>query len=310
MTQKLALVFPGQGSQTIGMLHDFIALDAEIAADVCAEASTALGYDIAKVIAQDATRLDQTEVTQPALLVAGVIAWRIWCTRNDVMPAFLAGHSLGEYTALVCAGALSLSAAVQLVAKRGALMQQAVAPGVGAMAAILGLDLATVENICVDVANTVGIVQVANINAPGQIVIAGVTAAVTAATEEAKAQGAKRAITLPVSVPSHCTLMRTAATEFMQDLMAIEWQAPRIPVVHNVDVKTHIGSDEICLALQQQLFNQVRWVETVEYFAQQGVTEIIECGPGKVLTGLNKRIAPQLLVQDYTQSISSADLKV
>lgn len=292
MSHKLAIVFPGQGSQSLRMLDSYMAINSALVTQICEEASDVLGYDIAKLIAEDETKLNQTEYTQPALLTAGVIGWRLWQAEDHQQPAMLAGHSLGEYTALVCAGALTMDEGLKLVAKRGALMQQAVAPGVGAMAAILGLELAQVNAIC---ASVDGVVQAANLNAPGQIVIAGTKVAVEIAIEGAKAAGAKRAIMLPVSVPSHCVLMRDAADEFMHSLEAVNWQQPRIPVVHNFDVSSHTDAASICQALAKQLYSPVRWIETIEYFVQQGVTEIIECGPGKVLTGLNKRIAPQLV---------------
>ena len=291
MSNKLALVFPGQGSQTVGMLNGFYADNSSVVSVACEEAADVLGYDIATLIATDPEqKLNQTAYTQPALLLAGVIAWRIWQTECDSKPAMLAGHSLGEYTALVCAGALTLAEALKLVTKRGELMQQAVPAGTGAMAAILGLELPQVNDICV------GEVQAANINAPGQIVIAGTAVDVAAAIERAKAVGAKRAILLPVSVPSHCSLMLPAAEQFASYLQQVKWQKPLLPVIHNYDVSAHDDAASICEVLQKQLYSPVRWVETVEYFMQHDVTKILECGPGKVLTGLNKRIAPLLQV--------------
>ncbi len=300
MTQKLAFVFPGQGSQAIGMLDSFIADNHEIVSATCAEASDILGYDMAQLIALDPKQqLNQTEFTQPALLTAGVIAWRTWINENEERPSMLAGHSLGEYTALVCAEAMTFAEGLKLVAKRGELMQQAVAPGVGAMAAILGLDLEQVKQIC-----DAG-VQAANINAPGQIVIAGTAEAVAGAIERAKATGAKRAILLPVSVPSHCELMRPAAEQLASHLAAVAWRKPRLAIVHNYDVQSHDNAADICEVLHKQLYNPVRWIETVEYFIQQGATEILECGPGKVLTGLNKRIAPLLTVRAISESLGA-----
>lgn len=301
MTSKLAFVFPGQGSQSVGMINDFIAVNSAIAVSACEEAADVLGYDIAKLIATDAEQLNKTEYTQPALLMAGVIAWRIWQQECVEQPIMLAGHSLGEYTALVCAGALTFAEGLKLVAKRGELMQQAVAPGAGAMAAILGLDLAQVQQVCT------GAVQVANINAPGQIVIAGTTEAVAASIELAKAAGAKRAILLPVSVPSHCALMQPAAEKFASYLEAVQWQKPLLTVIHNYDVQAHTAGMDICNVLSKQLYSPVRWIETIEYFMQHNVTEILECGPGKVLTGLNKRIAPLLTVRAISESLG-ADL--
>ena len=303
MTSKLAFVFPGQGSQFVGMLNDFFADNPAIVNAACEEASDVLGYDIAKLITEDAERLNKTEYTQPALLTAGVIAWRIWQQECTEKPVMLAGHSLGEYAALVCASALSFADGLKLVAMRGELMQQAVAPGAGAMAAILGLELPAVEQIC---ANS-GAVQAANLNAPGQIVIAGTSEAVAVAIENAKALGAKRAILLPVSVPSHCMLMLPAAEKFMEHLQKVQWQKPLLPVIHNYDVQAHAEAKDICNVLTKQLYSPVRWIETIEYFVGHGVTEIVECGPGKVLTGLNKRIAPALVVRAISESLG-ADL--
>lgn len=291
MSHNIAFVFPGQGSQAVGMLNDMLGDHKDIVTAFCQEASGVLGYDIAKLITQNPEQnLNKTEYSQPALLTVGVISWHIWQQECTVQPKFLAGHSLGEYTALVCAQALSFAEAVKLVAKRGELMQQAVAPGEGAMAAILGLTLEQVHELC----ESVGSVQAANINAPGQIVISGKAIAVEQAIEQAKNLGAKRAIMLPISVPSHCKLMQPAADKFADFLAAVNWQKPLIPVIHNYDVKTHNSASSICEALQRQLYSPVRWVETIEYLVQQGIDEIIESAPGKVLTGLNKRIAPTL----------------
>jgi [acyl-carrier-protein] S-malonyltransferase len=299
---KLAFVFPGQGSQSVGMLDEFAIDHESIVNATTEEAADVLGYDIATLIAHDPLQqLDQTEFTQPAVLTAGIIGWRIWQSECTEQPAFLAGHSLGEYTALVCSGAMSFAEALRLVAKRGELMQAAVAPGIGAMAAILGLDLAVVNSICA----TIGDVAAANINAPGQIVIAGTAKAVDIAIEQAKTVGAKRAIMLSVSVPSHCQLMRPAAEQLASYLAAVKWQQPTIPVVHNYDVASHTDAIGICNALQHQLYSPVRWIETIEYFVQQEVKEIIECGPGKVLTGLNKRIAPTLNLRAITESLGA-----
>lgn len=289
--QKLAIVFPGQGSQSVGMLNNYNLEHPEIVAAACQEASDILGYDMADLIANDPQQqLNQTAFTQPAMLTAGVIAWRIRLQTQAALPSILAGHSLGEYTALVCAKALSFAEGLKLVAKRGELMQNSVPPGTGAMAAILGLDLTAVQTICT---KATGIVQAANINAPGQIVIAGEAKSVAEAIEIAKTSGAKRAIMLPVSVPSHCELMRTAAEEFASYLALAGWQRPQLPVIHNYDITSHDDAASICQALEKQLYNPVRWVETIEYFVQTGITEIIECGPGNVLAGLNKRIVPE-----------------
>lgn len=306
MLQKIAFVFPGQGSQAVGMLSPLIADNKALVDSICQEASDVLGYDIAALIEHDAEqKLNKTEYTQPALLTVGYIAWRIWQLDNELQPKFLAGHSLGEYTALVCAKALSFEDGLSLVAKRGELMQEAVAPGVGAMAAILGLELQQINEICAKINPDAGVVQAANINAPEQIVIAGNAKAVDFAIEQTKNAGAKRAILLPVSVPSHCVLMRPAADKFVKYLAAVKWQKPVLPVVHNYDVRTHDDADGICAALQKQLYSPVRWVETIEYFVQQGIEEVIESTPGKVLTGLNKRIAPALNLRSVNESLGA-----
>lgn len=290
MSSNLAFIFPGQGSQALGMLDPFISDNPDLVADICAEASAVLGYDMLELIAKDPEqRLNQTEYTQPALLTAGVVAWKNWQESCDEQPILLAGHSLGEYTALVCAGALTFSEGLQLVAKRGQLMQSAVPVGQGAMAAILGLELSQVEEICANVD-----ADAANINAPGQIVVAGTVAAVNLVIEKAKALGAKRALPLPVSVPSHCYLMRDAAEQLGDELRKLNWRAPKIKVVHNYDVLSHADSEGICNALERQLFSPVRWIECIESMVQQGANEFLECGPGKVLTGLNKRIVPAI----------------
>jgi len=286
---KIAFVFPGQGSQTVGMLQG-LAAKYPMIQQVFSEASAALDYDLWELVQTDPTgKINQTEFTQPAVLTAGVAVWRLWTELNVVRPIVLAGHSLGEYTALVCAGALSLPVAVRLVAQRGRLMQAAVPEGEGAMAAILGLTAPEVVTICRQITN--GVVQAVNFNAPGQIVIAGQKAAVEQAITAAKAAGAKRAMLLPLSVPSHCSLMRPAADKLALDLAQVTWQPAVYPVLHNFDVSTHSASEELINALVQQLFNPVRWIETIEKIKQSGVKLIIECGPGKVLTGLNKRIA-------------------
>lgn len=318
MSQKLAFVFPGQGSQSVGMLNSFIAEQPQIVDSICQEAADVLGYDIASLIAHDSEqKLDQTIYTQPALLTAGYIAWKIWQSECSEQPVLMAGHSLGEYTALVCAGAMTFAEGLKLVTKRGELMQNAVAPGVGAMAVILGLDLNIITDICNNVgaglrAGPVGnlgtadvLVQPANLNAPGQIVIAGMADAVELAINKAKAAGAKRAIMLPISVPSHCALMRPAAENFASHLTAVDWKKTWVPVVHNFDVVAHTNALDIINALQKQLFSPVRWIETVEYFVAQGVTEIVECGPGKVLTGLNKRIATAINSRAITESLGA-----
>jgi [acyl-carrier-protein] S-malonyltransferase len=257
-------------------------------------ASEALGYDLWDLVQTGAEdRLAETVVTQPAMLTAGVAAWKLWQNGGGVNPAMLAGHSLGEYTALVCAGALDFADAVLLVRRRAELMQSAVPADAGAMAALLGLD----DNVVIDVcARAAGgqVVSAVNFNAPGQVVIAGEKAAVLRAIELAKAAGAKRAIVLSVSVPSHCALMKGAADELAKNLLASNIRAPAIPVVNNADVLEYKSALQIRDGLRRQLFSPVRWVETVHYFVSNGVTRVVECGPGKVLAGLTKRIERSL----------------
>lgn len=296
-----AFVFPGQGSQSVGMLAE-LAADYPVIGETFTAASDALGYDLWQLVQQGPEdRLNSTEVTQPALLAAGVATWRAFTAKSDFMPAFMAGHSLGEYTALVCAGAIGFEDAVRLVEFRGKAMQEAVPAGTGAMAAILGLDDDVVRAAC-DEAAQGEVVSAVNFNSPGQVVIAGNKAAVERAIEIAKEKGAKRAMELPVSVPSHCALMRPAADAMSGRLAETDIAAPKIPVIHNVDVQAHSAPDEIRQALVAQLHSPVRWVETVQKMAAQGVTGLIECGPGKVLAGLNRRIDRGMDVMAVTDS--------
>lgn len=289
---NLAFVFPGQGSQSVGMLAQ-LAETYPVVKDTFAEASAVLGFDLWDLVANGPdTDLNKTQNTQPAMLAAGVAVWRVWCEQSQVRPAFMAGHSLGEYTALVCSGAMAFADAIRLVAERGRLMQEAVPAGVGAMAAIIGLDDQQVVEGCAEAANG-QVVAAANYNAPGQVVIAGETAAVERAMETLKAKGAKRALPLPVSVPSHCLLMQTAAEQLDQVLQTLDVKQPEVTLIHNADVQSHPQADELRLALKQQLFMPVRWVECVAAMHAQGVTQFVECGPGKVLLGLNKRIAAE-----------------
>lgn len=286
---SLAFVFPGQGSQSIGMLSQLATEFPQVQATF-SEASDALGYDLWDLVSSDPEQLlNQTDHTQPAMLTSGIAVWRSWQSVSDLQPAYLAGHSLGEYTALVAAGALDFSDAIKLVEQRGQFMQQAVPAGQGAMAAILGLDDDVVIAICAEAAAK-GVAEAVNFNSPGQVVIAGDTDAINSAIELAKEQGAKRALLLPVSVPSHCALMKPAAQQLAASLVDISIQTPIIPVIHNVSVSSVDDESEIKRLLAQQLYNPVRWVETVQWFAQQGVTALVECGPGKVLAGLTKRI--------------------
>jgi [acyl-carrier-protein] S-malonyltransferase len=287
---KFACVFPGQGSQSVGMMADFIEQYDEVRL-LFARASDALGYDLVKLVEDGpAEQLNKTECTQPAMLTAGVAAWKVLRMHTDEKPAMLAGHSLGEYSALVCAGALQFEDAVKLVAERGRLMQSAVPEGVGAMAAILGLDDDTVKTVCEQASSGSLIVQPVNFNSPGQVVIAGHNEAVERAMELARDAKAKRALKLPVSVPSHSALMTDAARQLGEKLAAIEIRAPEIPVYQNVDAAVHSDPAEIADGLQKQLYNPVLWVATVENMVAQGIDATVECGPGKVLAGLNKRI--------------------
>lgn len=289
MNQTLAFVFPGQGSQHLGMLTE-LAGQHSIIQDTFAEASAALGYDLWALVQQGPEEdLNRTDKTQPALLTAGVALWRLWIEQGGERPALMAGHSLGEYSALVCAGALSLADAAVLVKRRGEFMQQAVPAGEGAMAAILGLDDDKVEAAC-ETASQGEVVAAVNFNSPGQIVIAGQAAAVARAIALCKEAGAKRAIELPVSVPSHCALMRPAAEQLQAALETVELRMPQVPVIQNVAARAAADLAELRSNLVAQLYSPVRWTDTVQSMAQQGVETLIECGPGKVLSGLNKRI--------------------
>jgi len=286
---SLAFVFPGQGSQSLAMLSELAAQFPEVQ-QTFAEASDALDYDLWDLVSNGPVEeLNQTDKTQPAMLAAGIAVWRCWQKATDIKPTYFAGHSLGEYTALVASGSLGFADAIKLVSQRGQFMQQAVPAGEGAMAAILGLDDDAVRALC-DEAAALGVVEAVNFNSPGQVVIAGSVDAVNKAIELAKEKGAKRALLLPVSVPSHCALMKPAAENLSSVLAGITVSAPQTPVIHNVSVTSSSDSDEIKILLAQQLHSPVRWVETVQFLAQQGVDTIIECGPGKVLAGLTKRI--------------------
>ena len=290
MSSSLAFVFPGQGSQAVGMLAELGAQHATIR-ETFAEASAALGYDLWALTQEGpAELLNQTDKTQPAILTASVALWRLWQAEGGAQPAFVAGHSLGEYSALVAAGSLAFADAVKLVELRGQLMQQAVPAGQGGMAAILGLDDDTVRAACAEAAQG-EVVSAVNFNAPGQVVIAGAAAAVARAIEACKARGAKRAMALPVSVPSHCELMRPAAEKFAAAVEGIAWQVPQIAIVQNASAQVPADLAVLKQDLLQQLYSPVRWVESVALLAERGVTELVECGPGKVLGGLNKRCA-------------------
>lgn len=292
MTEKnynLAFVFPGQGSQAMGMLSELAINHAEVET-VFTQASEVIGHDLWQIVCQGPEAvLNQTQFTQPAMLSAGVAVWQIWCKQNPVRPAWMAGHSLGEYTALVCANAIAFKDAIRLVYSRGKLMQEAVPDGTGAMAAILGLEDHDVVNICHETAGD-EVVSAVNFNAPGQVVIAGHRQAVERAINALKQAGAKKTVMLPVSVPSHCALMKPAAEKLMVELENIQINPPDVALIHNVDVSSHTAPEVIRNALKEQLYKPVRWVDSIKFMHEQGVDCFVECGPGKVLIGLNKRI--------------------
>lgn len=306
MTQ-FAFVFPGQGSQTVGMLTE-LAASYPLVEETFREASDALGYDLWQLVSQGpAEELNKTWQTQPALLAASVAIYRIWQQQGGEQPRLMAGHSLGEYSALVCAGVINFADAVKLVELRGKLMQEAVPEGTGAMQAIIGLDDAAIRKACEESAQG-QVVSPVNFNSPGQVVIAGNKDAVERAGAACKAAGAKRALPLPVSVPSHCALMKPAADKLAVALESIIFNAPAVPVINNVDVKAETDAAAIRHALVRQLYSPVRWTESVEAMAAQGVTQLLEMGPGKVLTGLTKRIVDSLTAAavNDTASLSAA----
>ena len=300
---KFAIIFPGQGSQAVGMLAE-LAEHFDVVKHTFAEASEVLGYDLWTLVQNGpAEDLNQTDRTQPALLTASVAIWRVWQEQGGEQPAVLAGHSLGEYSALVCAGVIDFKEAIKLVELRGQLMQEAVPAGVGAMSAIIGLDNDSIAKACEDAAQD-QIVSPVNFNSPGQVVIAGNKEAVERANVLCKEAGAKRALPLPVSVPSHCALMKPAADKLAVALEAIEFNAPSIPVINNADVQTESDPVAIKLALVKQLYGPVRWTESVERMANEGIEQLLEMGPGKVLTGLTKRINRALSSAVVNDSVS------
>ena len=301
--KKFAMVFPGQGSQTVGMLAE-LAGDYPIVQETFKQASEVLGYDLWQLVQEGpAEELNKTWQTQPALLTASVAVYRVWQQKYpELKPEVVAGHSLGEYSALVCAGVLDFQDAVKLVELRGKLMQQAVPEGTGAMYAIIGLDNDAIINACKQ-AEQGEVVSAVNFNSPGQVVIAGAKAAVERAAALCKEAGAKRALPLAVSVPSHCTLMKPAADQLSVSLESITLKAPVVAVLNNVDVKAETDAVAIRNALVRQLYSPVRWTETVEKMAQNGVEVLVEVGPGKVLNGLTKRIV------DSLQAVSVNDVK-
>jgi [acyl-carrier-protein] S-malonyltransferase len=285
----LAFVFPGQGSQSVGMMNA-LAVEFPVVKETFAEASQALGKDLWQLVERGPeANLNQTEITQPVMLAAGVATWRAWLAAKGPRPGFMAGHSLGEYSALVCAGSIDFSEAMKLVADRGRFMQQAVPAGQGGIAAILGLDDDSVRKLCQQAAQD-EVLDAVNFNSPGQVVIAGTAAAVARAVEQSKAAGAKRAVLLPMSVPAHCRLMHPAARQMVERLKQAEIRSPQIPVIHNAHVQAESDPGAIRNALARQIESPVRWVETIHKMAAAGVTRIVECGPGKVLTGLNRCI--------------------
>ncbi|MGK0298724.1 MAG: [acyl-carrier-protein] S-malonyltransferase [Gammaproteobacteria bacterium] len=290
---SLAFVFPGQGSQSVGMLRDFAAQENIISATY-SEASDLLGYDLWDVVQNGPeTELNRTDITQPALLAAGVAIWRLWCKYEGAKPDHMAGHSLGEYTALVCSGAIKFEDAITLVRDRGIYMQSAVSIGDGAMAAIIGIERDTIENVCI-AAGDAGIVSAANFNSPVQTVIAGQKDAVNRAMVLAKEAGAKRVLLLPISVPSHCSLMIPAADQLRDRLDEINITDASIAVIQNVDARSHILADEIKLALVKQLHQPVLWVDTIQRLSDLNCRSVIESGPEKVLSRLIKRICKDI----------------
>lgn len=299
-----AFIFPGQGSQSVGMLADLNATY-PIVKQTFEQASDILNYDLWQLTQNGPKEtLNQTEKTQPALLAASVALWRIWQDQGGSQPSFMAGHSFGEYSALVCAGALAFEDAVSLAQDRGRFMQAAVPEGEGAMAAILGLKDQQVIEACNTVAQD-QVVSAVNFNAPGQVVIAGHTAAVERAVAEAKNIGAKKAVILPVSVPSHSSLMKPAADKMAERLKDVTITVPKIAVIHNVDTSIKTQASDIATALIEQLYNPVLWVATIEKMLAEGVTTLIECGAGKVLTGLNKRISRQTTAKTLEQALEA-----
>lgn len=287
---ELGFVFPGQGSQSLGMLSHLASQYPSII-NLFEEASEYLGYDLWKLVCSDEARLNQTQYTQPALLVSSIALWNIWLEYTDMKPAIMAGHSLGEYSACVASGILSFKDGVQLVALRGELMQKAVPVGQGAMAAVLGLEDQQVKDLCA--AAALGdVVEAVNFNSPGQVVIAGHAVAVARAMEALKAAGAKRVLPLPVSVPSHCALMKEVAQEFEQTLKKVKFSKGSIPVLHNSTLSVSETPAKIVAALAKQLYSPVCWGDTIQLMVNQQINTFIECGPGKVLTGLDKRIYP------------------
>lgn len=310
MASTLAFIFPGQGSQQLGMLSE-LAERYAVVRSTFEEASSALGYDLWHLVQEgSAEELNRTDITQPAILAASVAVWRVWKELEGARPDWVAGHSLGEYSALVCSGAMDFADGLRLVRARGEFMQAAVPQGEGAMAAILGLDAEQIEKACAE-AQQGEVVAAVNYNAPGQIVIAGSVKAVERAIAACQVAGAKKAMPLPVSVPSHCELMRPAAEKLANELNLIQLSKPRVPVVQNVHAAPETEVAAIRENLVAQLYRPVRWIESIEFMAAQGVDTYVECGPGKVLVGLNKRIvksAKSLAVNDPDSVMAALEL--
>ena len=289
---SLAIVFPGQGSQSVGMMQGFAEL--AIVEKTFLEANAILGVDLWTMVREGPVEaLNQTVNTQPVMLVAGVACWRAWREKRGPMPAWLAGHSLGEYSALVAAESMRFEDALPLVRFRAQAMQEAVPEGTGGIAAILGLDEAALKDVCAEAAQG-EVLEPANLNSPGQVVIAGHRAAVERGMALARQKGAKRAVMLPMSAPSHCSLMKPAAERLAERLEAIEVKKPLVPVIHNRFVESFDDPARIRQALVEQLYNPVRWIEIIEFLGHKGVKRVVECGPGKVLTGLSRRIVPDI----------------
>ncbi|HUS24075.1 MAG TPA: ACP S-malonyltransferase [Candidatus Binatia bacterium] len=286
---KYAMLFPGQGSQSVGMLGP-LSQEAPQVAQTFDEAGAALGWDVGKLVREGpADELNRTERTQPALLAAGIAVWRVWQARGVPPPVAMAGHSLGEYSALVAAGAIAFADALKLVELRGQLMQQAMPPGSGGMAAVVGLDDEGIARLCG--AYTGGeMLEPANFNAPGQVVLAGTSGALKWVEAHAREHGARMVVRLPVSVPSHCSAMKTAALTMAGRMTAVSFHTPAIPVLHNLDAAVHPSAPALKAALREQLYKPVRWTQTIQGLRQQGAQLFLECGPGRVLSGLNKRI--------------------
>lgn len=301
---QYAIVFPGQGSQSLGMLAD-LADNFPVVGQTFSQASDALGFDLWALTQNDQEALNQTQNTQPAMLAAGYATYQVLASETDLSPMCMAGHSLGEYTALVASGALDFADGIKLVKTRAELMQSAVPQGVGAMAAILGLDDESVVKICADYQGE-GIVEAVNFNSPGQVVIAGNKTAVDTTCEAMKAAGAKRAVVLPVSVPSHCSLMNEAASEFAGAVNATDFSMGNTPVLHNVDMEAAESVEQMRANLVAQLYKPVLWTGSVQKMAAMGVEKLIEAGPGKVLAGLTRRIDKSLTANAVLDSASVA----